>query len=207
MYFRAGQPIWDIMKTMMNRSPIAAFVLCLLAAGPARADLLLEQSAGRYVIEPGRSTLGFSVSQVGGGGIKGVFKAFSGSFLIDGRDISRSQVTISVDPGSVDTGASRVDAFIRGKAVFDAGRKPPVTFRTTKVTRTGDDTARIDGLLNARGIDKPANFDIRLLERNGSRITFSVTGTIRRAPYDMQIGYPIYSNKVKFEMVFTGRRK
>ena len=200
---------------MTDRFRPTALSLCLLAAGlaplfsagKARADLLLEQAAGRYVIEPNRSQLGFSVSQVGGGGIKGVFRAFSGSFLIDGRDISRSQVSIIVDPGSVDTGAERVDAFIRGKAVFDAERKPPVTFRTTRVTRTGDDTARIDGLLNARGIDKPASFDVRLLERNGSRITFSVTGKVRRAPYDMQIGYPIYSNNVDFEMVFTGKRK
>ncbi len=178
----------------------------LFAAPAARADAALEQAAGNYVIEPSRSKIGFSVSQVGGGGISGVFKAFSGSFEINGRDISRSKVTISVDPGSVDTGTERVDAFIRGKAVFDAERKPPVTFRTTKVTRTGDDTARLDGLLNARGIDKPASFDIKLVEHNGRRITFNVTGKIRRAPYDMQIGYPIYSNEVMFEMVFTGRQ-
>ena len=196
------------MMDFNRKFPIFCLLLAsALATVPARADLLLEQAAGRYVIEPGRSKLGFSVSQVGGGGIKGVFKTFSGSFLIDGGDISRSEVSISVDPGSVDTGAERVDAFIRGKAVFDAKRKPPVRFRTTKVTRTGDDTARIDGLLNARGIDKPAHFDIRLLERRGRRITFRVTGTVRRAPYDMQIGYPIYSNKVDFDMVFTGRRR
>ena len=179
----------------------------MLTVLPASADLLLEQAAGRYVIEPGRSTLGFSVSQVGGGGIRGVFKSFGGSFIIDGRDISRSKVELTVDPASVDTGAERVDAFIRGKAVFDAERRPPVTFRTTKVTRTGDETAHLDGILNARGIDKPASFDIRLVERNGSRITFQVKGTVRRAPYDMQIGYPIYSNKVEFDMVFTGRRR
>jgi len=185
---------------------IAALCAALLSAGSARADLLLEQAAGRYFIEPGRSKIAFSVAQVGGGGIKGVFRAFSGSFEIDRRDIARSKVSISVDPGSVDTGAERVDAFIRGKAVFDAARRPPVTFRTTKVTRTGQDSARIDGQLNARGIDRPASFDIQLVQRKGRRITFRVTGTIRRAPYDMQIGYPIYSNKVVFEMVFTGRR-
>lgn len=198
---------------MSSRIP-AAFLLVGLAltgimagAVPVRADVALEQAAGRYVIEPGRSKIGFSVSQVGGGGIQGMFKAFGGSFVIDGRDVTRSQVELTVDPNSVDTGAARVDAFIRGKAVFDAGRKPPVTFHTTKVTRTGNETAHIDGLLKVRGIDKPAGFDIRLVERKGDRITFQVTGTIRRAPYDMQIGYPIYSNKVDFDMVFTGRRR
>jgi polyisoprenoid-binding protein YceI len=195
------------MRAMVITRLLPALLAVMLTALPASADILLEQAAGRYVIEPGRSTLGFSVSQVGGGGIRGVFKSFGGSFIIDGRDISRSKVELTVDPGSVDTGAERIDAFIRGKAVFDAERRPPVTFRTTKVTRTGDETAHLDGILNARGIDKPASFDIRLVERNGSRITFQVTGTVRRAPYDMQIGYPIYSNKVEFDMVFTGRRR
>ena len=192
---------------MTMRLPVFLIFAILAMVQPVTADLLLEQAAGRYVIEPSRSRIAFSVAQVGGGGIKGIFKAFSGSFEIDRRNIERSRVTITVDPGSVDTGAERVDAFIRGKAIFDAARKPPVTFRTTRVTRTGKDTARVDGFLTARGIEKPANFDIRLIGRKGSRITFQVTGTIRRAPYDMQTGVPIYSNRVKFDMVFTGRRR
>ena len=186
-------------------------LICVLAivvmAPPTSADLLLEQAAGRYVIEAAGSRISFSVPQVGGGGIKGVFKTFSGTFEINRRNIERSDVSITVDPTSVDTGAERVDAFIRGKAIFDAERKPPVTFRTTKVTRTGKDTARLDGFLKARGIDKPASFDIRLMERKGNRITFHVTGIIRRSPYDMQMGVPIYSNRVTFDMVFTGRRR
>ena len=182
------------------------FMLACPAGAPAQADLLLEQAAGRYVIEPARSRIGFSVSQIGGGGIVGVFRAFSGTFEINRRNIERSKVSITVDPASVDTGEERIDAFIRGKAIFDAARRPPVTFRTTRVTRTGSDTARIDGLLKARGIDKPASFNIRLVERRGRRIKFRVTGTIRRSPYDMQTGVPIYSNQVKFDMEITGQR-
>lgn len=191
----------------MSRIVFLSLVLVIAGTFPARADVALEQAAGRYVIEPGRSKIGFSVSQVGGGGIHGLFKAFGGSFVINGRDVTRSQVELTVDPNSVDTGAERVDAFIRGKAVFDAGRKPPVTFHTTNVIRTGNETAHIDGVLKVRGIDKPAGFDIRLVDRKGDRITFRVTGAIRRAPYDMQVGFPIYSNKVEFDMMFTGRRR
>ena len=82
-------------------------LICVLAivvmTPPTSADLLLEQAAGRYVIEVAGSRISFSVSQVGGGGIKGVFKTFSGTFDINRRDIERSDVSITVDPGSVDT--------------------------------------------------------------------------------------------------------
>jgi len=50
----------------------------LSAAVPARADTL-SALHGRYVIAPS-SRIAFSVAQVGGGGIDGVFSRFSGSF-------------------------------------------------------------------------------------------------------------------------------
>jgi polyisoprenoid-binding protein YceI len=183
---------------------LSAFIVLFTA--PALADALLSQASGRYRIEAAKSRIGFSVAQVGGGGISGVFGEFTGRFEINGRDISRSRVEISVAPASVATGKQRVEAFLRGKAVLDAKRNPDVTFRSSRVTRTGPQSAVIEGFLSARGREKPAAFNVELLERASRRIVFRVTGEVRRAPYDMQVGYPIYSNIVKFEMTLTGRR-
>ena len=184
---------------------LSAFIIVLFAV-PALADALLSQASGRYRVDAAKSRIGFSVAQVGGGGISGIFGDFSGRFEINGRDISRSKVEISIVPASVATGKKRVENFLRGKAVLDAVRNPDVTFRSTKVTRTGPQSAVIEGLLSARGRDKPALFDVELVEKSGRRIVFRVTGDIRRAPYDMQVGYPVYSNIVKFDMTLTGRR-
>ena len=57
-----------------------------------------------------------------------------------------------------------------------------------------------------RGREKPALFNIELIERSRRRIVFHVTGDIRRSAYDMQVGYPIYSNIVRFDMTLSGRR-
>jgi len=184
---------------------LSAFIIVLFAV-PAAADALLSQASGRYRIDAAKSRIGFSVAQVGGGGISGVFGDFSGRFEINGRDISRSKVEINIVPASVATGRKRVEAFLRGKAVLDAVRNPDVTFRSTKVTRTGPQSAVIEGLLSARGRNKPALFNVELVEKSGRRIVFRVTGDIRRSPYDMQVGYPIYSNIVRFDMTLTGRR-
>jgi len=190
----------------MKRLPlVSAFIIVVLAV-PVWADALLSQTSGRYTIDAAKSRIGFFVAQVGGGGISGVFSDFSGTFQIDGRDISRSRVEIAIAPASVATGAARVENFLRGKAVLDARRNPQVTFRSTKVTRTGPQRAVIEGFLTARGRRKPATFAVELVEKAGRRIVFRVTGDIRRSPYDMQVGYPIYSNIVKFEMTLTGRR-
>jgi polyisoprenoid-binding protein YceI len=190
---------------MRHVALLGAFIIVLFSL-PALADALLSQASGRYRIEAAKSRIGFSVSQVGGGGISGTFADFAGKFEINGRNISRSKVEISIAPASVATGKPRVENFLRGKAVLDAKRNPEVIFRSTKVTRTGPQSAVIEGLLSARGRQKPALFAVELVERAGRRIVFRVTGDIRRAPYDMQVGYPIYSNIVKFEMTLTGRR-
>ena len=194
---------------MRHVALLSAFIIVLFAAQftpLALADALLSQASGRYRIDAAKSRIGFSVTQVGGGGISGIFGDFSGRFEINGRDISRSKVEISIVPASVATGAPRIEAFLRGKAVLDAVRNPDVTFRSTRVTRTGPQSAVLEGLLSARGQQKPALFNVDLVEKAGRRIVFHVTGDIRRSPYDMQVGYPIYSNIVRFDMTLTGRR-
>lgn len=193
----------------MRRLPAIIAMLALFAiAGSlaAQADALLSQASGHYRIEPAKSRIGFFVGQVGGGGIKGTFSDFSGHFEINGRDISRSKVEINIVPASVTTGNKRVENFLRGRAVLDAKRNPEIVFRSTKVTRTGPQSAVLEGLLTARGQEKPAIFKIELVERTGRHIVFHVTGNLRRSAYDMQIGYPIYSNFVKFDMMLTARR-
>ena len=190
----------------MRRVALICAFFFVLSSVPTLADALLSQASGRYRIDAAKSRIGFSVAQVGGGGISGVFGEFTGRFEINGRDISRSRVEISIAPASVATGKPRIEAFLRGKAVLDAKRNPQVVFRSSKVTRTGPQSAVIEGLLRARGQEKPAAFTVKLKERAGRRIVFRVTGNIRRSPYDMQVGYPIYSNIVKFDMTLTGRR-
>ena len=195
---------------MRRFSLLSAFVVVVLAAQftpLALADALLSQASGRYRVDPAKSRIGFSVGQVGGGGIKGTFGKFAGKFEINGRDISRSNVEITIAPASVATGKKRVEDFLRGRAVLDAVRNPEIIFQSTKVTRTGPQSAVLEGLLRMRGREKPALFNIELIERSRRRIVFHVTGDIRRSAYDMQIGVPIYSNIIKFDMRLTGRRR
>ncbi len=98
---------------------VPAGIAALLALAPmtTRADTLSEV-AGRYNIQPS-SRVGFTVSQVGGGGITGNFKKFSGVFSLNNSDISRSTINVTLYPESVSTGQARVESFLRFDAVFD----------------------------------------------------------------------------------------
>ena len=198
------------MPTLKIKSALPALVAAwgILLGGVltgARADALSE-AAGQYRINAS-SHIAFSVGQVGGGGISGDFANFRGTFRLDGRDIGRSTVQFTLVPASVRTGEPRVEGFLRSDAVFDVANFPEITFKSTRVTRTGENSARIDGVLTARGKSKKAVFEADVRSRTKSAIAFHVHGKILRSLYDMDVGTPIYSNVVDFDMVLQGSRR
>jgi polyisoprenoid-binding protein YceI len=182
----------------------AAMAVCL--AMPVFAAVALRDAAGRYTISPADSSIRFSIGKLGGGGFGGAFSRFKGSVRIDNIDVSRSRVNITIFPESVGTGQSRVDAFLRSDAVFDAANNPEIQFRSTSVKRTGDTSALITGRLTARGKTFPEKFTARLGGLKAGTIKFHVTGKVLRSRYGMDVGTPIYSNVVDFDMTLTGRR-
>lgn len=184
---------------------LAGLPVGLPASVEAAADALSE-AAGSYRIG-GSSSVRFAVDHVGGGGIRGSFPDYAGSFSIDGRDVGRSSVTITLYPKSVRASEARVENFLRSDAVFDVENYPEITFHSTRVTRTGASTARIDGVLTARGKSRPAAFQAEVARQSGRSISFRVTGEIYRSPYGMGVGTPIYSNLVKFDMTLNGMRR
>lgn len=182
----------------------AAVAVCL--AMPASAAVALSDAAGSYTISPASSSIHFSIGKVGGGGLEGTFSRFKGSIRIDNSDVGRSQVNFTIFPESVDTGQSRIDAFLRSDAVFDAANSPEIQFRSTSVNRTGDTTALVTGRLTARGKTFPEEFTAELGGLKAGTIKFHVTGKVLRSRYGMDVGTPIYSNIVDFDMTLTGKR-
>lgn len=170
----------------------------------AAADALSD-AAGSYRID-GSSSIRFAVDQVGGGGIRGSFADYKGSFRIDGGNVGRSKVTITLYPKSVKASEARVENFLRSDAVFDVETYPEITFRSTAVQRTGPSTAKIVGVLTARGKSRKAEFEATVARQEGRAISFHVTGAIYRSPYGMGVGTPIYSNLVRFDMMLHGTR-
>lgn len=186
----------------------AALPLVLLAAAlpvAAKAPSLAD-AAGSYSIASS-SRIQFNVGQTGGGGIAGNFAKFSGRFRIDGGNVSRSSVEFTLYPESVRARERRIEDFLRSSAVFDTANYQTVTFRSTSVTQTGPDRATVEGALTARGKTRKERFAVTLTDWNKGSISFTIRGSIRRAPYGMDVGTPIYSNVVEFDMDIKGMRR
>lgn len=90
--------------------------------------------------------------------------------------------------------------------MFDAQNFPTVTFKSTHITQTSANTATIDGILTARGKSSPASFQASLATHDRNAIVFHVEGKVMRSRYGMDVGTPIYSNVVQFNMTIHGQR-
>ncbi|PWK63156.1 YceI family protein [Aminobacter sp. AP02] len=184
---------------------VTSFLALGLIGGTASA-VALSEAAGRYAISANGSSIRFVIGKAGGGGLNGAFGRFSGSISIDGGDIGRSKVDITIYPDSVGTGQGRVDAFLKSDAVFDAANSRQITFRSTSVQRTGDNSAVVTGQLTARGRTSTEKFQAELHGLKNGQLRFHVSGKVLRSRYGMDVGTPIYSNIVDFEMNFAARR-
>ena len=188
-----------MLKTLMAA---AALLLC---AAVSNAQTLSDLR-GRYSIAPS-SEIAFSVGQVGGGGINGRFSRFSGAFELHPENVARSSVTFQLQPASVSAGEPRVENFLRSNAVFDVAAYPTITFRSTSIRQDGPNSAVIEGSLTARGITRRQTFHATLAGRQGNTVVFHVVGDVFRSPYGMDVGTPIYSNVVRFDMMLRGQRR
>lgn len=187
---------------------IAIAILLLLLPVPLSAQVpSLSEAAGRYSLLAADSRLAFNVPAVRGLGIQGRFERFGGSLEIPAGGVERARVTITIYPDSVATGQNRVDDFLKSNAVFDIANEREIVFQSRRVKRTGEDTAVIEGNLTARGGTFPETFQVRLVEFDGDGIRFNVKGKVYRSRYGMDVGTPIYSNIVDFDMDLVARRR
>lgn len=189
---------------------LACMSMLILAAGaaqPASATPSLSEAGGSYAFSNSGSEIRFAIGQIDGGGLQGHFNRFSGTIRIDPQDIAHSKVNITIVPGSVATGEGRVDAFLKSNAVFNSDVEKAIVFNSASVQRNGPDGAVVKGRLTARGKSASETFNVALENFSKGSVTFHVTGKVFRSRYGMDVGTPIFSNVVDFDMRFVAQRK
>lgn len=175
-----------------------AFLLaaCLLLASPAFAQTptspSVDQPGGVYRLDPRHASVLFRIRHQDVSWFTARFDTKTAMLELDSEDVTRSRLTASVE--GLNTGVLNRE----GERAFDAQitralGDAPITFVSTAIERTGDDTARVSGDLTLNGQTHPATLDVRFsgstndLLRGGNRVLgFSATGTINREDWGVR---------------------
>src|SRR5262249_49853347 len=88
----------------------------------------------------------------------GRFSDFEGTITYDDDEPERSSVDVVIHAVSVDTNERDRDAHLRSADFFDVEKYPSLTFKSTRITRTGSDTFDVAGDLTIHGVTKRVTF-------------------------------------------------
>ncbi|HEX5484159.1 MAG TPA: YceI family protein [Terriglobia bacterium] len=92
----------------------------------------------KLIIDPGHSSIVFSVRHMVINDIRGRFTRFSGIILYSRRDAVRSSVSLTIDATTVNTDNSDRDNDLRSAKFFDSARFPQVVFHSKRIDQLCD---------------------------------------------------------------------
>jgi polyisoprenoid-binding protein YceI len=195
----------------MNSKLYAALVAASLTAMPAVAfaqptvELTRDPAAvqaGAYNVEPLHTRVLFSVSHLGFTTWYGEFTNVSGSLNLDPKKLAASTLEIHIPVATVSTTNAKLDGELKSDAWLDATQFPEMVFKSTKITETGKDAAKVTGDLTFHGVTKPVTLTVTF---NGAGTNpldkkytagFEVSGKIKRSDFGVKTYVPLIGDDV-----------
>jgi polyisoprenoid-binding protein YceI len=92
--------------------------------------------------------------------VKGQFTDVNGALRMEGDDITTARLSVEIPAVSVDTRVEQRDEHLRSPDFLDAARFPMLTFRSTRVERTGERRLRVTGDLTIRDVTREVVLDV-----------------------------------------------
>ncbi len=136
------------------------------------------------------SSVGFTVRHLVVSKVRGKFTRWSGTIRMDEHDLARTEVDVTIEPASVDTGVEQRDNHLRSPDFFDVAKHPAMTFRSTRIEKAADGTLRLHGNLSLHGVTKPVVLDVEYAGTQkdpwgGMRAGFSARTSLDRRDFGL----------------------
>ena len=176
---------------------------------------LLAASASAFAapqtfnIDPTHTQVSFTYSHFGFSNPTGRLEDIKGAVVVDQADWAKSSVSVTMPLSGLHTGVPKLDEHMKTPDFFDAAKFPDVTFKSTKVTKTGAETLDIAGDLTVHGVTKPVilHAHVNKIGENkmiGSQTAgFDAEATLKRSEFDMGKYVPMVSDEVKIHITLS----
>ena len=165
--------------------PLAVLLAALTLASPAVAAPVT------WKVDPAHTEVGFDVRHFFTK-VHGVFHDTQGTIVFDEQDPTAIKVDASARVASVDTGNRNRDSDLQTPDFFNAATDSILSFRSTKVEKTGKSKYKVTGDLTMRGVTKQVVFDAEFLGSStvsiegkswGAKAGFSATTVVNRQEF------------------------
>ncbi|MDP7143284.1 MAG: YceI family protein [Alphaproteobacteria bacterium] len=197
-----------LIKAARHMAFIAMGVAFLLSATtPAKAE------AAKYNFDKAHTQILFFVNHLGFSNSQGEFHDYDGHFTFDPENPAASSVDVAIKTASIDMDDAAWDKHLKNEDFFHVEKFPNMTFKSTAIEVTGENTAKITGDLTLLGVTHPVTLDVTHNKSgthpySGKFVSgFSATTTIKRSAFGMKYGLPAVSDDVEVRLEVEGIRQ
>ena len=113
-----------------------------------------------WKIDSHHSDVLFSIKHLGISTVRGKFNTVSGEASFDPADLSKLELSATIDVASVDTGNHDRDEHLKKADFFDVETYPTITFVSKSVVNKSADNHHIVGDLTIHGVTKEVTLDV-----------------------------------------------
>lgn len=161
-------------------------VLCLAA-------FAVFPSVGRgqapvFEITPVQSSIKFHVKA--SVDIAGKFDRWDATLTFTSPDETTGVLEIIIHASSVDTGSGMKNGKLKGKDFFDVEKNPVISFKSTKIVKTGHETYEVDGDFTIRGVSNPEKLTLTISGKGTGSGEIKGKMVFNRKDYGMNKGIP-----------------
>lgn len=175
----------------------------ILFASVLAATATMAAAAEKYVLDPSHSQVLFSYNHLGYSTTFGMFSGFEGEIMFDQEDPAASTVTVSMPTMSMFTGWEKREGHFMSADFFGATEEDMITFTSTSIEVTGEDTALITGDLTMNDVTKSVVLDA-VLNQTGTHpmankewAGFDAKTTLLRSDFGLGAFAPAVSDEVE----------
>lgn len=174
----------------------------LVLAALLSASSTMAFAAEKYVLDSSHSQVVFSYQHLGFSTTTGMFSGFEGEIMFDQENPANSSVTVSMPTKSMFTGWEQRDAHFMSGDFFGAQNDDLITFTSTGIEVTGDNTALITGDLTMNDVTKSVVLDAKLNQAGTNPLAgkpwagFDATTTLLRSDFNVGAYAPNVGDEV-----------
>jgi len=111
-------------------------------------------------LDPVHCVAEFKVKHMMISNVKGQFTTLTGVLSLDETNHTNSRVEASVEAASINTRDAQRDTHLKSRDFFDAEKFPTLTFKSTRIARSGSGELAVTGDLTIRDVTRSVVFTV-----------------------------------------------
>ncbi len=131
------------------------FLLPALLIGAASPAASWDVPSGEYALDKTHGYITISYSHLGFSNPHVGFDTFDVTLNADAENPENSRIDVYIDATGVNSRVEDFNNHLNGEHFFDTANHPHITFKSTQIKSTGDETFAVTGNLTIKGITKP----------------------------------------------------